>query len=173
MTIHAFKEYLKYRWKAKNRHGIHSPFVYAFVEDVLEDRKRLFGSLQIVDHGLPTQNHNMLLSRMMVYYSYHSIRRVASIDKAGMTASCDLLLLHETDPRQWKSLLDENASFPGNDSVVVIADIHKSADHTAAWASLCKARPVRIGIDLYGIGLLFFRAEVKERQHFVLRLPGL
>ena len=28
-------EYIKYRWKAKNRHGIHSPFVYTFTDKCL------------------------------------------------------------------------------------------------------------------------------------------
>lgn len=29
-------EYIKYRWKAKGRHGIHSPFVYDFVDKCLQ-----------------------------------------------------------------------------------------------------------------------------------------
>ncbi len=29
-------EYIKYRWKAKGRHGIHSPFVYDFVDNCLK-----------------------------------------------------------------------------------------------------------------------------------------
>ncbi len=42
-------EYIKYRWKAKGRHGIHSPFVYDFVDKCLkitfssQDRKKLWG----------------------------------------------------------------------------------------------------------------------------------
>ncbi|OSZ82734.1 hypothetical protein CAP35_05585 [Chitinophagaceae bacterium IBVUCB1] len=35
MTLHAFIQYLQYRWKAKTRHGIHSPFVYAFIDNCL------------------------------------------------------------------------------------------------------------------------------------------
>lgn len=38
MNFHAFIEYLKYRFKAKGRHGTHSPFVYAFVDQVLMDK---------------------------------------------------------------------------------------------------------------------------------------
>ncbi len=35
MTLHALIQYIRYKWKAKTRHGIHSPFVYAFIDDCL------------------------------------------------------------------------------------------------------------------------------------------
>lgn len=35
MTTHALLQYIQYRWHAKTRHGIHSPFVYAFVDNCL------------------------------------------------------------------------------------------------------------------------------------------
>jgi len=36
MTIHSIVELLKYKWKAKGRHGIHSPFVYNLVDKGLK-----------------------------------------------------------------------------------------------------------------------------------------
>lgn len=35
MTLHSLIEFIKYRLKAKTRHGIHSPFVYAFIDNCL------------------------------------------------------------------------------------------------------------------------------------------
>ena len=35
MTLHAIISYIRYRRKAKTRHGIHSPFVYSFIDDCL------------------------------------------------------------------------------------------------------------------------------------------
>ncbi len=35
MSFHSLKEYFKYRFNAYTRHGIHSPFVYRFIDDCL------------------------------------------------------------------------------------------------------------------------------------------
>lgn len=34
--MNIFYEFIKYKWQAKGRHGIHSPFVYDFIENVLQ-----------------------------------------------------------------------------------------------------------------------------------------
>ncbi|MEQ8878187.1 MAG: hypothetical protein RLQ12_01070, partial [Cyclobacteriaceae bacterium] len=34
-------EYLRYHWHAKNAHGVHSPFVFSFYNEVLRRKLRL------------------------------------------------------------------------------------------------------------------------------------
>jgi hypothetical protein len=41
MNVHSFIQYITYRSKAKTRHGIHSPFVYAFVDNCLGKQSNL------------------------------------------------------------------------------------------------------------------------------------
>lgn len=41
MIFFRISEYLHYRWKAKNAHGVHSPFVFSFYNEVLRRKIRL------------------------------------------------------------------------------------------------------------------------------------
>ncbi|WP_231919749.1 O-methyltransferase [Salegentibacter salegens] len=56
-----------------------------------------------------------------------------------------------------------------NDSVFVLDDIHWSPGMEAAWEEI-KAHPeVRVTIDTFFLGLVFFRKE-QSKQHFKIRL---
>ncbi|RYZ90155.1 MAG: class I SAM-dependent methyltransferase [Proteobacteria bacterium] len=55
-----------------------------------------------------------------------------------------------------------------NDSLFIFDDIHWSEGMEQAWESI-KAHPaVQVTVDLFGVGLVFFRRE-QPKQHFVLR----
>jgi predicted O-methyltransferase YrrM len=56
-----------------------------------------------------------------------------------------------------------------NDSVLVFDDIHWSRHMEQAWATIQKHPSVRCTIDLFFIGIVFFRQEFREKQHFKIR----
>ena len=56
----------------------------------------------------------------------------------------------------------------GNDSVVVVGDIHWSAGMESAWEQLKAHQRVRASLDLYNLGLLFFRREFTHPEHHTL-----
>ena len=64
--------------------------------------------------------------------------------------------------RQIRPLLHE-------DSILVFDDIHWSEEMEAAWAALCKEEGVTCSVDLFYIGMLFFRKSFKVPQHFTVR----
>jgi predicted O-methyltransferase YrrM len=54
-------------------------------------------------------------------------------------------------------------------TVIVLDDIHWSKEMEAAWAYIQKHPSVTLTIDLFFIGLVFFRKEKLAKQHFVIR----
>ncbi|NBC06896.1 MAG: SAM-dependent methyltransferase [Bacteroidetes bacterium] len=57
------------------------------------------------------------------------------------------------------------------DSVFVIADIYWSREMQQAWQRMCAHEAVRLSVDLFDVGLLFFRKEQHQRAHYKL-LPA-
>jgi hypothetical protein len=153
MTLYQLKQYIHYRRKALGRHGLHSPFAYAFVEDVLRNCPK-----------------REVINAMVYYYN---VSAVYEGDKRVDIATRQL-------PRQSVVRLDKLiitaldcakkiAACAGANDVVVVRGIHNTPESTAQWDMLCGLKEVRMSIDLYGVGLLFFRKEFKVSQHFVLR----
>lgn len=58
--------------------------------------------------------------------------------------------------------------FAHEHSVFVIADIYWSAEMMAAWQALRTHPRVRLSVDLFHFGILFFRSENIEPEHFIL-----
>lgn len=56
-----------------------------------------------------------------------------------------------------------------NDTIVILDDIHWSAEMEEAWKQCREHESVTLSIDLFFIGILIFRKEIKEKQHFLIR----
>lgn len=56
-----------------------------------------------------------------------------------------------------------------DDSVLVFDDIHWSEEMESAWKKIQEHESVKATIDLFFIGLVFFRNDFKVKQHFQIR----
>lgn len=56
-----------------------------------------------------------------------------------------------------------------NDSVLIFDDIHWSAGMEQAWRRIQADEKVFCTIDLFFLGIVFFREEFREKQHFSIR----
>jgi predicted O-methyltransferase YrrM len=56
-----------------------------------------------------------------------------------------------------------------NNSILIFDDIHWSREMEQAWETIKSHEAVRCTIDLFFIGIVFFRQEFKEKQHFIIR----
>ncbi len=54
-------------------------------------------------------------------------------------------------------------------SILIFDDIHWSKEMEEAWKEITCDASVTLSIDLFFIGLVFFRKEQKTRQHFIIR----
>lgn len=54
-------------------------------------------------------------------------------------------------------------------SLFIFDDIHWTAEMEAAWAIIQQHPQVTMTIDLFFLGLVFFRKEFQEKQHFILK----
>lgn len=54
-------------------------------------------------------------------------------------------------------------------SVLIFDDIHWTTEMESAWKEIIAHPAVTGSIDLFFMGLVFFREEFREKQHFVLR----
>lgn len=54
-------------------------------------------------------------------------------------------------------------------TVLIFDDIHWSTEMEEAWNLIKQQKEVKLTIDLFFIGLVFFREEYTEQQHFMIR----
>lgn len=89
------------------------------------------------------------------------VRGLSSVDFAFIDGN------HRKEPteRYFQELLAKT----NNDSILVFDDIHWSSEMEAAWEKIKKDSAVTCSIDLFFIGIFFFKKEFKEKQHFAIR----
>lgn len=54
-------------------------------------------------------------------------------------------------------------------TVIIFDDIHWSAEMESAWETIKKHDEVTLSIDLFFVGIIYFKKEFKVKQHFILR----
>jgi predicted O-methyltransferase YrrM len=122
-------------------------------KEIAEVAKRNFRNLEIRNLEITEGNFDNTLSSV--------VRGLSNIDFAFIDGN------HRQEPTEkyFKELLAKT----NNDSILVFDDIHWSSEMEAAWETIKKDAGVTCSIDLFFIGVVFFRKEFKEKQHFVIR----
>ena len=257
----AIFKYLAYRFKAKGRHGVHSPFVYNFMHEVLHNTSpqpeilqveelanELRGSRKMIEvtdfgaftgnkkfttrfrrvgdiarlSGTPSRTGRLLFNMLRYYQPEHVLElgtsfgistlymalagekaKVTTIEGCANTAEIaqknigsmklQNIAIHvgefgsllnkviETMPKLDFVFIDGNhrkeptlkyfetcLTKIHNDTVIVFDDIYWSKGMEQAWKQIKSHPEVTVSIDLYRIGIVFFRKEL-SKQDFVLR----
>ncbi|MGS2760743.1 hypothetical protein [Sinomicrobium sp. M5D2P9] len=160
--------YLKFLLKSTNQHGIHSPFVYAYVTRGLYGKQKFRGT-----------KAQQLLLRTIAYFHADSVR-ILRPDKELTDALRNYFPVisaydtkekityynKELRPDAVKYFLKEEKV--GIDDVLIIKGIHRNTTSEMAWEEIKKNEQVTVTVDLFYVGVVFFR-EGQAREHFVIR----
>ena len=89
------------------------------------------------------------------------VNNLSSIDLAFVDGN------HRKEPtvRYFEQLLSKTK----NNSILVFDDVHWSKEMEEAWEHIKRHSSVTLSIDLFFIGIVFFRQEQLEKQHFSIR----
>ncbi|MFA6056901.1 MAG: hypothetical protein WC756_01790 [Taibaiella sp.] len=172
---------------AKGRHGTHSPFVYAFVENVLRNKKRFHKN--IADRKFSNKEINLLI-RTIHFLKPESIL----VDKELLNLLNGIALMpgfeaivitelneHNVDQQAGERTLLISSGTSISAVALLSAAIQKSTvsilfinPHTTIsseenWQSLSVLPEVKMRLDLWYLGLLLNDPAFKASQYFRLR----
>ncbi|MFL9844342.1 hypothetical protein [Flavobacterium rhizosphaerae] len=170
-----------------NAHGVHSPFVYAFLTDGLYSGRRLRFT---PEKGMSKKALQVLLATMRYFKSFKllvlgeeadavtaMLRDVAEREQeklwffselAPVPGGFDLGIVTGNDTETIMPVFQRLLQDANHNSIIALADIHATPQREAAWEALKKAPNVTVTIDTYHLGLIFIKAG-QAKQHFVLR----
>ena len=122
-------------------------------KEIANIAKRNFKNLEIRNVEIIEGNFDKTLSSV--------VRGLSTVDFAFIDGN------HRKEPTE--RYFNELLAKINNDSILVFDDIHWSGEMESAWETIKNDAAVKCSIDLFFIGIIFFRKEFKEKQHFTIR----
>jgi hypothetical protein len=220
-SLQKFIKYATYWLTAANGkgHGIHSPFVFQFVTDVLND-DRFFYAFETIEQANNQQQrfkkYNQLLFKIVHYYQPKAVlcidesitntlqylaqtnnntqvfcyninnsqQNIAEQNNLAIAIDnvffyddissiainqYDLVYINTNNEDDLQNYFQLLLPHLNAQSIVIINNIHAGKPLEAVWQNLQQHSFVTLSIDLFQLGLIFFRSENKIPQHFTIR----
>ena len=163
-TLIYFLQYICYYLTATNKHGVHSPFIFQLLTEVIQTKRFYYNK---------SKKNSALTSRLLSHFKPKSIVEIGSynLSEKSMIYHQDFqnikgyLIDFIYIQKATKETLIKALKYMHNDSVLVLNNIHQTKEK---WKFLQSHSKVNVSINLYYIGLIFLR-EQQEEQHFTIR----
>lgn len=164
--MYQFLSYLWFYIVANNQHGVHSPFVYDYVTKCLYKKTKLRVPVSL-----------KILIKSISYFGFRTIRLLG--DKVDTQATIETMCSEVTftphradvvftdiNALHFKDLDPDRLQ---NNTLLLVDYIHKNKDNFKLWEKVLQLDQVRISIDLFYCGVVFFRKE-QAKEHFKIRI---
>lgn len=194
------QKYLQYHWVAANSkgHGIHSPFVFKFIQEILNAKstmvevensvpnvKKILQEIEAVSSSSLKPKIILLIARLVQslnpltfsvtgklkpFKADSSINTKVSIELTESVVPIDFAFIgYGQDEAKMLHGVNKLIDNMHSNSCIILHGIHSDSTMEAGWNLLKKHSNIRLTIDVFSIGILFCRKEQKEQEHFIIR----
>jgi len=172
LPIRLYK-YFNYYFNASNGkgHGVHSPFVYSFITSVLNSK-------ELNEQAASANKYRALVNGMIAFYKPVVVMELEATpsNKADVLEEIEnadtIGLLYIKQIKSAEDLISYfNAAIKNvnTNSILIFDGIHDSKEMEASWEKIKMHKEVKLTIDLYKLGIVFFRQEQLEKENFIIR----
>jgi predicted O-methyltransferase YrrM len=198
-----FIKFLKYLFVSKTKHGVHSPFVYDLVTNVINDKshRQEYAKTRNLNASKINSKRLKLIYRIINRYKSENILEIGNSNHLNSTFLsniqlktnvffCNVKTNEISEIKTQKNIQSESFDFAfydikkndslklsdfmnhlkyfHNNSIVAINNIHQSKEMEEVWRKIITQKEVTISINLFFIGLVFFRKE-QVKENFIVR----
>lgn len=158
-------DYLNYLLISKSKYSIHSPFVYDFIVNVLNDKS----SKKKQNFNFVKQKYSKLIFRIINHYKLEKVLKSSDIKIKKSLQTLDFIFFDMMNSNFLEpSTIEKNINLLHHNTIVFIYNIHKSKECNILWEKIISKKKVTVSIDLFFAGIIFFRKE-QVKQNFIIR----